>query len=243
MRAVFDTVYAASAALGLTSVMSPVVLGLALKDPEKADRAIHWYVRRLLGIADVRAAVNGLEYVPEGPCVLVCNHQSHFDAPLIVASIPKYIRFIGKAELFRIPVFGHALSATGMVRVERKGGISDRDALAAAVPAVQSGTSLLFFAEGSRSEDGVLRPFKKGAAVLVIQAQVPIVPLAVAGTRHILPKGSLQVRRGCRAALVIGPPIPTTGLALESRDALTQTCHTAVAGLLREAEALTQEAR
>jgi 1-acyl-sn-glycerol-3-phosphate acyltransferase len=243
MNAVLETLLGTAPVVGLTAALSPVVFGASLRDPQQADRLIRWYTQRCLAIARVRAEVRGLEHVPGGPCVLVANHQSHYDALMIVAHVPKTIRFIAKAELFRIPLFGQALRATGNVEVSRSGSTTDRESVARAVLALRGGTSILFFAEGTRSEAGELGAFKKGAAVLAIQAQVPLLPLAVAGTGNVLPKGSARVRRGCRAALVVGPPLSTAGLTLDARDALTQQCHTTVAGLLREAEALIQEAR
>lgn len=243
MRAVLDTLLASVPVVGFTGVVAPVATVTGLRDPAATDRVLRFYARRCLEFARAQVEVRGLEHVPEGPCVLVANHQSHYDGLVIVAHVPMRVRFIAKAELFRIPVFGQALRATGNVEVARQGGREDRDAVGRTIETVRGGTSILFFAEGTRSDDGQLQPFKKGAAILALNAQVPLLPLAVAGTRDILPKGGVAVRRGRRAALVVGPPIPTAGLTLEARDALTQQCHTTIAGLLREAEALTQETR
>ena len=151
--------------------------------------------------------------------------------------LPGTVRFVAKAELFRIPLFGHALKALGMVKVDRSGSESDRRAIESAVDAVRERVSLLFFAEGTRSEDGVLRSFKKGAAVLALGAQVPLVPLAVAGTRHILPKGSTWIHGGRKAVLQVGEAISTRGMTLDDRDALTEKARAAVVELLAQAEA------
>jgi 1-acyl-sn-glycerol-3-phosphate acyltransferase len=97
---------------------------------------------------------------------------------------------------------------------------------------------IAFFPEGTRSPDGVLKSFKKGAAVLALNAGVPIVPLAVAGTRHILPKGSLRIHSGRKAALLVGQPISVEGRSLADRDALTEASRRAVASLLQEANAI-----
>src|SRR6185436_5552012 len=123
------------------------------------------------------------------------------------------------------------------VVVDRSGGAADKQLLAEAIQAVQTRVSLCFFAEGTRSEDGVLRPFKKGAAVFAIDAQVPLVPAALAGTHEILPKGALMVRSR-PASLVIGDPIETTGMTHDDRDALTQRAHAAVAAQLQEANGM-----
>jgi 1-acyl-sn-glycerol-3-phosphate acyltransferase len=96
---------------------------------------------------------------------------------------------------------------------------------------------ITFFPEGTRSPDGVLRSFKKGAVVLALNAGVPIVPLAVAGTRHILPKGSLRIHGGRRAALLVGEPISVEGRTLADRDELIESSRRAVAALLERANA------
>jgi len=175
------------------------------------------------------------------PLVLVCNHQSNFDAPFVFLRLPKHIRFVAKQELYRIPIFGAAIKAMGNIPVERTGSDGDRKRIEAAIEQVRTRTSILFFAEGTRSTDGKLRPFKKGAAVLAIDAQVPLVPVAIAGAHEITPKGGLWVRSGRPLVLRVGKPIPTTGLGREDRDSLTRQAHDAVAALLEEGNRRVQE--
>ena len=173
--------------------------------------------------------------------MFVCNHQSHFDVLVLVSELKRHFRFVAKAELFKIPVFAQAMRAVDTIKVDRSGGDNDRQALAEAIPAVRERMDICFFPEGTRSEDGVLRPFKKGATVLALNAGVPIVPLALAGTRHILPKKSLRVHAGRRAALVVGEPIRVEGRSLADRDELTEVSRRAVAALLERANAIIGE--
>jgi 1-acyl-sn-glycerol-3-phosphate acyltransferase len=173
--------------------------------------------------------------------VLVCNHQSNFDAPFVFARLPKHVRFVAKQELYRIPIFGAAIKAMGNIRVERTGSDGDRKRIEAAIEQVRTRTSILFFAEGTRSTDGKLRSFKKGAAVLAIDAQVPLVPVAVAGAHEITPKGGLWVHSGRPLVLRVGKPIPTTGLGRGDRDTLTRQAHDAVAALLEDGNQRVQE--
>jgi 1-acyl-sn-glycerol-3-phosphate acyltransferase len=105
------------------------------------------------------------------------------------------------------------------------------------VQAVRERVSVVFFAEGTRSDDGLLKPFKKGAAVMALEAQVPLVPVAVAGTHRILEKGSLLIHPR-PAALVVGPAIATAGRGVADRDEVTELAHAAVARLLDEANSL-----
>ena len=224
-------------AVGLTLTMAPVVSLVSVKDERLSDSWIRAWSRGVLRAAGVKPRVYGLEEVPTHPCVFVSNHQSHFDAPLLFLHLPGHVRFVGKAELFKIPVFGFGLKHAGFLEVDRTGGSRDRQVLAGSVSAVRERTSILFFAEGTRSDDGVLLPFKKGAAVLALDAQVPIVPLGVAGTRHILPKGSAWIRGGKPVVLRVGKPIPTEGLTLEDRAALTERAREAVRELVEQGEA------
>ncbi|MBZ4419453.1 lysophospholipid acyltransferase family protein [Myxococcus sp. RHSTA-1-4] len=237
IRNLLQTAFAGTAAVGLTGVFSPVVSALSLReDPQDADRALNAWARLVLASAGVRHEAVGLEHIPaDGNVVFVCNHQSHYDALVHLAHIRKHTRYVAKAELFKIPVFGAALRRSGNIPVERTGGRGDKARLSEAARAVRERVSVLFFAEGTRSEDGFLRPFKKGAAALAIQAGVPVVPMAVSGTRLILPKGGRAVRWGQRVALMVGEPISTQDLTIQDREALTRRLEDAVAQLYSEA--------
>jgi 1-acyl-sn-glycerol-3-phosphate acyltransferase len=229
------------AAVGSSAVVGPVVIALSPGRPQRADPVIRGWCNAVLRAAGVREEVHGLENLPEGTCVLVCNHQSNFDAPFVFARIPKHIRFVAKQEIYRIPIFGAAVRAMGNIRVERTGSDADHQRIDAAVEQVRTRTSIFFFAEGTRSPDGKLRPFKKGAAILAIDAQVPVVPLAVSGAHEITPKGGLWVHAGRPLILHVGKPIPTAGLTRADRDSLTQQAHDAVAALLDQGNRRVEE--
>jgi 1-acyl-sn-glycerol-3-phosphate acyltransferase len=235
----FHTV-AAYTAVGSSAVVGPVVIALS-GNPERADAVIRGWCKAVIGATGALEDVGGLENLPTGTCVLVCNHQSNFDAPFVFLRLPKHIRFVAKQELYRIPIFGAAVKAMGNIRVERTGSEGDRRRIEAAIDQVRTRTSILFFAEGTRSIDGKLRAFKKGAAILAIDAQVPLVPVAVAGAHEITPKGGLWVRSGRPLVLRVGKPIPTTGLTRDDRDTLTEQAHDAVAVLLEDGNRRVQE--
>jgi len=229
------------AAAASTVVVGPLVVALSFVNEEAPDPLLRLWCNNLLRGSGMRIEVQGRDRLPAGHAVYVCNHQSNFDPVLVFASLGKHLRFIAKRELFKIPIFGAALRATGMIPVDRTGSERDREAIAKAVDAVRSRVSILFFAEGTRDPEGRLRPFKKGAAVLAIQAQVPLVPLCVAGTKEVLRKETMRVHGGRPAVLVVGEPIPTAGMALEDRDALNDRAHAAVAQLLASANARVEE--
>jgi 1-acyl-sn-glycerol-3-phosphate acyltransferase len=127
---------------------------------------LYLWARAVLAAAGVRTQARGVENLPAGHFVLCVNHQSHFDSLLLFAHIRRHMRFIAKQQLRKIPVFGYALARAGNVFVDRTGSDSDKSKLKDSVRAVQERVSIVFFAEGTRSKDGKLAPFKKGAAVL-----------------------------------------------------------------------------
>jgi 1-acyl-sn-glycerol-3-phosphate acyltransferase len=158
--------------LFLTTLLGPVAGLVSVWDTRWADPILRIWARAILAAAGVQLEVRGLENVPSRTCVVVSNHQSHFDALAILTALRRHVRFVAKRELFRIPIFGLALRATGNIEVNRTGGDKDREQLRRAVAAVRERVTLLFFAEGTRSPDGALRPFKKGAMLLALEAGV-----------------------------------------------------------------------
>jgi 1-acyl-sn-glycerol-3-phosphate acyltransferase len=241
IKDILRTVTTYTTLVGGTLLAAPVVVALAYQDKERPDPLLRLWSRTILNAAGVKVELRGEEHLPAGHCVFVCNHQSHFDVLVMVAHLKRHLRFVAKAELFKVPVFAQAMRAVDTIKVDRSGGEGDRQAMVEAIPAVRERMDIAFFPEGTRSPDGVLKPFKKGAVVLAINAGVPIVPMAVAGTRHILPKGGLRIHGGRKAALVVGPPIPVEGRTLADRDALTEDSRRAVSSLLEQANALVGE--
>lgn len=187
----------------------------------------------ILRTAHVRAAWENPERLGQGRAqILVSNHQSWFDVFALAGMLPVRYSFVGKKELAGIPVFGTAWARVGHYAVDR----SDYKASMASLREVgdrmkAEGVTLVMFPEGTRSPTGKLARFKKGAFVLAIEAQVPVVPVAVVGSRRVLPKGAWRARPG-RIAIRVAPPIPTAGMTMADRDKLTRMAQAAVAGLM-----------
>lgn len=240
MKRLLRSLVGGPATIGITGAVSPLVSALTLVDEKAPDPLIHLWALGCLRVAGVKTRAEGVGHLPEGNFVLAVNHISHFDALVLFGHIRRHMRFVAKQELGKIPVFGAALKRAGNVFVERSGSDKDKSTMAEAVHAVRERVSIVFFAEGTRSEDGELRAFKKGAAVMAIEAQVPLVPAAVWGTHQILKKGSLLVHPH-PAALVVGTPLSTAGLTLDDRDSLTAAAHAAVASQLVRAKELVAE--
>lgn len=170
------------------------------------------------------------------PCVYVANHQSQFDIPALVLAMPADFRVVAKRELLYVPIFGWVLWLAGFIFIDR----ADRDraiqSLERAQRTLRRGTSIVVFAEGTRSPDGRLLPFKKGGFVLALQAGVPIVPVAIRGGRQVLPKGALRIRPG-DIDLVFGAPVATSSYTLETKDTLIAAVRERItAGLSRDPE-------
>jgi len=186
--------------------------------------------RALLLISRVKVQVEGQENIsPGGSYVLVSNHLSYMDTPSILANIPVQFRFLAKQGLFQIPLLGTHLLRAGHISVPLE---DPRAAVRVMTKAAQvikdRGISLLIFPEGGRSADGVLQPFKEGAAYIAIKAGVPLVPITLIGTREILPFGSGHMRAGT-VILRIGVPVPTSACKLSDRDRLTETLRQRIA--------------
>lgn len=151
---------------------------------------------------------------PRRPYVAVSNHESYADI-FLISHLPWEMKWMAKDTIFRIPVMGWMMQMAGDIPVSRRGG---RDAGAAAIAAGRDRlikrVSVMIFAEGTRSRTADMLPFKDGAFRLAIEQGVPVLPIAVAGTRHAMAKGSFQFRRAVACCRVL-PPVDTAGLTID----------------------------
>jgi len=234
------TIWVLVAGVILTMVLaSGVVLSAWFRRPSLPcvcrDYPRFW-ARTLIRWSGVTAEVSGLDRVDwDRPMILVANHQSWFDVFVLVALLPAKLRFVAKEELSRIPVFGRAWRACGHVSVNRQ----DReDAIAslerAAARIHDESLAVIFFPEGTRSKDGRLQKFKKGAFVLAIQTQAPVVPVGIVGSHEVMPKGSFWIRPG-HIRVEVGEAISTQELDHAHRNALLDKARDAVAALMEKA--------
>jgi 1-acyl-sn-glycerol-3-phosphate acyltransferase len=222
-------------------VLATVVMGtlsLATSFVDRTGRIPHAIARAwskmLLAVSGVKVKTEGIEKISlRQSYVIASNHLSLMDTPLVLAYIPLQFRFLAKRGLFRIPFIGHHLRRAGHIPIPREDPKGSLMAMSQAAKIIREyQVSVLLFPEGGRSEDGVLQEFKEGVAYIAIKAGVPVVPVAVSGTREILPVGSVHVRPG-RAILRVGDPIPTQGLTLHDRGKLTQQVRHRILDLLQ----------
>lgn len=190
------------------------------------------WARVCLWLGGVRLKVVGAEHLPQqGPVVYMSNHQGNFDIPALFAALPVQFRWLAKAELFRIPLFGLTMRAAGYIPVERQDRRLSIQSMNLAAQRVAAGTSIMIFPEGTRSPDGRLLPFKKGGFILALQAQAPIVPIAIDGSAALMLKSSWMIRSG-EIRLRIFPAISTAGLEINDRDALLEKVEAQIASAL-----------
>jgi 1-acyl-sn-glycerol-3-phosphate acyltransferase len=205
-----------------TIVLGTVSLASALVD--RRGRIAHWcaraWSRLILLTTGVRVTLHERGSLgPEGSYIFASNHQSIYDIPIIFASLPRQLRIIAKASLGRFPFLGWHLRWTGHLLVDRErpgpGILKKMSRL------VQDGASLIVFPEGTRSRDGQVAPFKGGLFLLAIDAGMPIVPVSVAESRHVMLKGRLMTCPG-DVTLTVHEAIPTAGLARSDARALAE---------------------
>lgn len=167
-----------------------------------------FWSRGLLKIFGVRLRVHGVESIDRSRnYIYVSNHASMFDIPIVAAGVPDDVRLIYKKELEKIPVFGWGLRWGSYIGIDRGRGAEAKKSLDEAVERIRRGASVLLFAEGTRTLDGCLQPFKRGAFNLAVRSGVPVVPMTINGSYTIVPKHSLRIRPGT-VDLYLDPPIP-----------------------------------
>jgi len=153
--------------------------------------------------------------------IVMLNHQSHFDVWALIAYMPLQLRWVMKMELKHIPIFGYGCDKLGMIYIDRRDSDKARESLDAAKEKItDSGVSVVFFPEGTRSCDGKLMEFKKGGFVMALATNTPILPVTVNGSRYALPKGRPFAMKPGRIELIIHDPIEVEGMTYEDRNEL-----------------------
>jgi 1-acyl-sn-glycerol-3-phosphate acyltransferase len=202
--------------LGTTSILSSFVDSSG-DFGHKCARAWAWLILKTTG---VRVTVRGLERLDAGRSyVLASNHQSIYDIPILFASVPLQLRIVSKDSLGRFPFLGWHLRRTGHLLVDRKNpGASIVKKMAKLVGGARS---LIVFPEGTRSVDGQVARFKAGTFLVAIDAGLPVVPVSISGSRHVMLKGRLMTCPG-DVTLTIHDPVPTAGTGRSGARALAE---------------------
>ena len=166
-----------------------------------------WIARAGLPLVGVRVVVYGFERLPRGASIVMANHSSNLDPPVLIPLLPGRVVIYLKASLMKIPVLGYAMRLAGFIPVLRDGSVeSAKAAGAAAERAIEQGSCLVLFPEGTRSRDGSLLPFKRGPFILAMQSGAPVVPVSIVGATRLLPKGRLVLKPGT-ISVTFHPPL------------------------------------
>lgn len=212
-----------------TIVCGTVSLASTVMDPSGrfAHRCARMWAWLILKTSGVNVRVAGLERLdPSRSYIFAANHQSIYDIPVVFATLPFDLRIIAKESLGKIPFLGWHLRRAGHVLVDRSnpgaGVVKKMGKLAAARQ------SLIVFPEGTRSLDGVVGRFKGGSFVIALESGVPVVPISLSGSRHVMLKGHVTVFPG-EVLLTVHPPIETDGVARADVRAFADTVRTIVA--------------
>ncbi len=229
LRTLFIAVFLS---LYILVVGPPVLLyTLITRDPDPVYwagvKGVMFFVRAV----GVKVRVRGRERIPAGVCLFAANHTSSADAPAVVGAIPRRVAILPKESLFRWPIVGQAFRLAHFIPVNRSARDSAMASVEKAAEALKAGQSFLIYPEGTRSPDGRLQEFKKGAVVIAIKAGVPIVPIICSGAHRIMEKRSLIIHPG-EIVVEFLPPIDAAKYSFEERDALNQQVHDAMAAAL-----------
>lgn len=190
--------------------------------------AHHPWSTTVMAIAGARLVVSGRDHlIPGQQYFLAVNHQSMLDIPVLYQALTMPLLFVLKEELGKIPVFGTFVRAMGMVLIKRQARRQAVQELMDTSQRLAEGHCLVAFPEGTRGSGDAIQPFKPGVFVPAIDAQVPIIPIALDGPAHVLPRNTLRIRPGL-VRLAIGPSIPTDGLERGDRRQLAQEVEDAV---------------
>jgi len=190
------------------------------KKGELPHKIARMWSRSILAASRVKVTVKNLSWIDPGRSyIYMSNHQSAFDIPVLLAYLPVQFKWLAKAELFKIPVFGFAMRRAGYISIDRSNRRSAIKSLRTAAEMIRNGVSVVIFPEGTRSRDGKIRPFKKGGFVLAVDSGVPVVPVIIHGTREIMTKKTLRIKAG-QVVLEIEKPIETADYNRKTKDQL-----------------------
>lgn len=186
------------------------------------------WVRIVLSLIGVRVRMEGLENIPADTCIFAANHVSNIDPLAFVPNIPRRVAIPLKKELFRMPIISYGMKLSKFIVVDRASRQAAADSLRQSVQYLKEGLSFAIYPEGTRSPDGRLLPFKRGAFLMAIQTGVPIVPVSIVGALRLMRKGESAIHPG-EVVIRYQPPIDSSSYSTATLRDLVARVHTAVA--------------
>jgi len=180
------------------------------------------WAKCILVASGIKVTVKGRSNIDSsGSYIYMSNHLSNFDIPVLLAYLPVQFRWLAKAELFKIPLFGYAMQRAGYISIDRSNFRSAVQSLKRAAKNIRDGVSVLIFPEGTRSQDCNIQQFKKGGFVLAVDSGVPIIPVIIHGTWPIMPKKRILFKPG-NVILEIAKPIKSSDYTRKTKEDLME---------------------
>ena len=200
--------------------ISVVIVSFITKSGDMPNKVAAIWARFILAASRIKVEVIGLSNIdPSKSYIYMSNHQGNFDIPILQAYLSVQFRWLAKAELFNIPVFGYAMRRAGHISIDRSDRKSAFKSLSNAARIIQNGVSVLIFPEGTRSSDGNIRQFKKGGFILAVDSGVPVVPVIIHGLWPLMLKNRVFVRPG-NVLIEIKKPIESAEYTRKTKDDL-----------------------
>lgn len=196
------------------------------------EAIIRWWARQLLNAAGINIRGENLERLdPQKRYILIANHYSYFDIPCILGTIHQPIRFMAKVSLFKIPIFGWAIARAGFIPVDRKNRRLAVKSFELAAQRIRHGNTIVIFPEEGRSRERMMRPFQRGAFLLALKSELPIVPVAIDGTYDVFRVGARTITPGT-VTIRVGTPIETKGRSVREKESLAQQARAEIETML-----------
>ena len=184
------------------------------------EPVIRFWARAIVRAAGITLRTENVERIqPDRRYILVANHYSYLDIPCIFAAVPQPIRFMAKISLFKIPIFGWAIGRAGFIPIDRKNRRTAVKSFDLAADRIRKGNTIVIFPEEGRTRQKEMRPFQRGAFLLALKSEQPIIPVAIDGTYEVFPATRWHVTPGL-VTIKVGTPLPTAGLTLRDKDRL-----------------------
>jgi len=199
-----------------------ILVSLVTAGGDTTHKIARIWAKCILALSNIKVSVKGLSNLKPGRSyIYMANHMSNFDIPVLQAYLPVQFRWLAKAELYRIPLFGYAMKRAGYISIDRSDRKSAIESLKNAVNVIRDGVSIVIFPEGTRSNTNNIQPFKKGGFFLAVDSGVPIIPVIIHGTGRIMPKKKMLIKPG-HVTLEIKKPINSSDYTRKTKDGLIE---------------------
>src|SRR5438270_2679136 len=228
------TIWTVIVAIAVTIPCATTVMVIAMLSSASPwiDPVIRLWARLVLWGAGIEIRREGIETIDRAKrYILIANHHSYFDIPCIFAAIPQPIRFMAKKSLFSIPIFGWAIGRAGFIPIDRKNRRTAVKPFDLAVERIRKGNTIVIFPEEGRSREVAMRPFQRGAFLLAIRSELPILPLAIDGTYEVFRVGAKRITPGV-VTIRVGTEIETAGVSVRAKGTLLEQSRRQIEAML-----------